>query len=52
MPKHIGIVGCSAPGAALCYQTICTEAGAFMGEDRHPEVSMHTHSLGEYMQGL
>ena len=25
MAKHIGIVGCSAEGAALCYQTICWE---------------------------
>ena len=29
--KHIGIVGCSAPGAALCHQTICTEAAAMLG---------------------
>ncbi len=26
MSKHIGIVACSAEGAALCYQTICSEA--------------------------
>lgn len=25
MTKHIGIVACSAEGAALCYRTICTE---------------------------
>ena len=43
MPKHIGIVGCSAEGAALCYRTICSEAPALMGEHMHPEVSMHTH---------
>ncbi len=49
MPKHIGIVGCSAEGAALCYRTICGEAPALMGEHRHPEVSMHTHPLAEYM---
>jgi hypothetical protein len=28
MAQHIGIVGCSAPGAALCYETICMEAEA------------------------
>jgi hypothetical protein len=28
--QHIGIVGGSAPGAALCYQTICTEAAALI----------------------
>lgn len=49
MPKHIGIVGCSAEGAALCYRTICGEAPALMGEHMHPEVSMHTHPLAEYM---
>lgn len=49
MTKHIGIVACSAEGAALCYRTLCKEASAIMGEHMHPEVSMHTHPLGEYM---
>jgi aspartate racemase len=49
MARHVGIVACSAEGAALCYRTFCTEAPRFMGEDKHPEVTMHTHSLGEYM---
>jgi aspartate racemase len=49
MTKHIGIVACSAEGAALCYRTLCKEAPALMGEHMHPEVSMHTHPLGEYM---
>ena len=47
---HIGIVACSAEGAALCYRTICNEAQASMGEHMHPEVSMHTIPLGEYME--
>ena len=49
MSKHVGIVACSAEGAALCYQTLCAEAQAKMGEHMHPEVSMHTHPLGKYM---
>ena len=49
MSKHVGIVACSAEGAALCYQTLCAEAQARMGEHMHPEVSMHTHPLGKYM---
>jgi aspartate racemase len=49
MPKHVGIVACSAEGASLCYQTLCAEAPAQMGEYMHPEVSMHTHPLAEYM---
>lgn len=50
MSQHIGIVACSAEGAALCYRTICDEAPALMGKHRHPEVSMHTHCLGDYME--
>jgi len=49
LSKHIGIVACSAEGAALCYRTICEESGQIMGEHFHPEISMHTHSLGDYM---
>ncbi len=49
MARHIGIVACSAEGAALCYRMICSEAPALMGEHMHPEVTMHTHPLGEYM---
>lgn len=48
MPRHIGIVACSAEGAALCYKTICHEAAMFLGEHAHPEVSMHTHCLADY----
>ena len=52
MPAHIGIVGCSAEGAALCYRTICSEGAALMGAHAHPELSMHTHSLAEYVACL
>jgi aspartate racemase len=50
MSRHIGIVGCSAEGAALCYRTICLEAEALMGRHAHPEVTMHTIALAEYMK--
>ena len=49
MSRHIGIVACSAEGAALCYRTICEEGDRQLGGYHHPEISMHTHSLGEYM---
>ena len=49
MAKHIGIVACSAEGAALCYRTLCVESPSEMGEHRHPEITMHTHPLSEYM---
>jgi aspartate racemase len=46
--KHIGIVGCSFEGAALCYRTICLEAEPRMGKRAHPEITMHTIALAEY----
>ena len=49
MPQHIGIVACSAEGASLCYRTICIEGARLLGPHAHPEVSMHTHSLADYM---
>jgi aspartate racemase len=49
MAQHIGIVACSAEGAALCYRTICLEGSDLLGKHSHPQVTMHTHSLGEYM---
>jgi aspartate racemase len=49
-PLHIGIVGCSAEGAALCYRTICQEGAALLGPHAHPEVSLHTHSLADYVE--
>jgi aspartate racemase len=52
MAKHIGIVACSAEGAALCYRTICSEAPHTMGEHRHPEITMHTHPLADYMVSI
>jgi len=53
MTRHIGIVACSAEGASLCYTTICVEAPRLLGAPHaHPEVSMHTHSLAEYMERI
>ena len=52
MPRHIGIVGCSAEGAALCYRTICVEGAGLLGAHAHPEVSLHTHSLAAYVECL
>ncbi len=49
MSGHIGIVACSAEGASLCYRTICVEGSELMGPYAHPEVSMHTPSLADYM---
>jgi len=52
MTQHIGIVACSAEGAALCYRTICIEGARLLGPHAHPEVSMHSHSLADYVACL
>ncbi len=52
MAQHIGVVACSAEGAALCYKTICLEGAGLLGPLAHPEVSMHTHSLAEYVRHI
>jgi aspartate racemase len=49
---HIGIVACSTEGAALCYRTISLEGAAVLGKHDHPEVSLHSHSLAEYMKRI
>jgi aspartate racemase len=45
MWQHIGIVACSAPGAALCYRTICNESD-------HPAVSLHGTSFAQYVEHM
>jgi aspartate racemase len=47
--QHIGIVAGSAEGAALCYRTICLEAPDIMGEHNHPEITMNSVPMAEYM---
>lgn len=50
MPQHIGIVACSAEGAALCYRTICLEGADLLGSHNHPEISMHGHPFAAYVK--
>ena len=52
MVKHIGIVACTAEGAALCYKTICLEAQERMFKYWHPEITMHTPPFSDYMQHI
>jgi aspartate racemase len=47
---HIGIVACSTEGAALCYRTISLEGAQMLGRHDHPDVSLHSHSLAQYMK--
>jgi aspartate racemase len=47
--KHIGIVACSAEGAALCYQTICREALARVGKHDHPRISLDSIAMARWL---
>jgi len=47
--KHIGIVACSAEGAALCYRTICREALEVIGKNDHPRITMDSIPLASWM---
>jgi aspartate racemase len=47
--KHIGIVACSAEGAALCYQTICREALTAVGKNDHPRITMDSIAMARWM---
>lgn len=47
--KHVGIVACSAEGAALCYQHLCREAGRVLGAYDHPRVTMDSIPLARWM---
>ena len=40
-PKHIGIIAVSAPGAALCYQTIISESEHLLGPKQNPEITLN-----------
>jgi aspartate racemase len=51
-PQHIGIVACTAEGAALCYRTICSEGPSLLGPHGHPEITMHTPPFAAYAKFL
>jgi aspartate racemase len=50
--RRVGIVACSAEGAALCYRTISAEGARLLGPHGHPEVSMHAHPFADYVDAL
>jgi aspartate racemase len=47
--KHIGIVACSAEGAALCYRTICRDAVRLVGKHDHPRITMDSIPMAAWM---
>jgi aspartate racemase len=49
--RHIGIAAVTAEGAALVYKEICRRAAIRLGEYQHPEISLHSFSFSEHMNG-
>jgi len=49
MTKHIGIVSVTDEGTALCYRTICREAASVMGKYQHPQMTIHSFPLADYV---
>jgi aspartate racemase len=47
--KHIGVVACSAEGAALCYAAICREALTLVGKNDHPRVTLDSIPMARWM---
>lgn len=47
--KHLGILGHSAEGAALCFTTFCQEGASRLGEWQHPDVSLDCISFARCM---
>src|SRR6185436_15368157 len=47
--KHIGIVACSAEGAALCYRQICREALTLVGKNDHPRITLDSIAMARWL---
>ena len=47
--KHIGIVACSAEGAALCYRSICEQALTVVGKNDHPRITMDSIPMARWL---
>jgi len=47
--KHIGIVACSAEGAALCYRSICQQALGLLAKNDHPRVTLDSIAMARWL---
>jgi aspartate racemase len=47
--QHIGIVACSAEGAALCYREICRLGDERIGRHDHPRITLDSIPLARWM---
>ncbi len=47
--SHIGVIACSAEGAALCYTSMCQQATVHLGKNNHPRITMDSIPLADWM---
>ena len=47
--SHLGIVACSAEGAALCYREICRLGNERVGRHDHPRITLDSIPLARWM---
>lgn len=52
MTKHIGIVGVSPEGAALCVRQISRQAARVLPPHLHPRITLHNEPLAAYIQTI
>jgi aspartate racemase len=52
VPRHIGIVGVSPEGTALCYREIFRHAAKLIGDRGHPTVTIHNEPLERYLDAV
>ncbi|MFN8389222.1 MAG: amino acid racemase [Bdellovibrionota bacterium] len=48
-PKHIGIASVTAEGGAIAYLEIVHASEKMLGENQHPEISLHSHSFSKFV---
>lgn len=52
LPRHIGIVGVSPEGVALCYRQVSRHAALLLEPHMHPIVSVYNLPLSEYLEAI
>ncbi|MBX3364237.1 MAG: amino acid racemase [Phycisphaeraceae bacterium] len=52
MTKHIGLVGVSPEGAALCMRQISRQAARLLPPHLHPRITLHNEPLAAYIDAI
>ena len=50
MPKHIGIVGVSPEGSAICYRMLGRRAAAIEQPEHRPSITLHNSPFSRYVE--